>query len=107
MALRRTMSMPPKISLAAGSATKRPKRELPNCCGNFRWTKGPSKLKPSDSCSEDLERLDRMLTALEFRRDKALRCVADYRQILSKQLQQAADRILDNDDVPRLVSRSG
>src|ERR1700682_327148 len=58
-------------------------------------------------CSEDLERLDRMLTALEFRRDKALRCIADYRQILSKQLQQAANRILDNDDVPRLVRGGG
>ena len=46
----------------------------------------------------------RMLTALEFRRDKALRAIADYRQIISKQLQQAADRILDNDEVPRLVA---
>ncbi len=45
-----------------------------------------------------------MVTASEFRRDKALRCIAEYRQILSKQLQQAADRILDNDDVPRLVA---
>jgi hypothetical protein len=59
------------------------------------------------SRAEDLERIDRMLTALEFRRDKALRCVADYRQILSKQLQRATDRILDGDDVPRLASRSG
>jgi hypothetical protein len=48
-----------------------------------------------------------MLTALEFRREKALRCIADYRQILSKQLQQAANRILENDDVPRLIARSG
>ena len=57
--------------------------------------------------AEDLERIDRMLTALEFRRDKALRAIADYRLIPSKQLQQVADRILDNDDVPRLISRSG
>lgn len=55
-------------------------------------------------CADDLERLDRMLTAIEYRRDKALRCIADYRQILSKQLQQAANRILDNDEVPRLVA---
>jgi len=45
-----------------------------------------------------------MLTASEFRRDKALRSIREYRQILSRQLQQAADRILDNDDVPRLVA---
>jgi hypothetical protein len=57
-------------------------------------------------CADDLERLDRMLTALEFRREKALRCIADYRQILSKQLQQAANRILENDEVPRLIAVS-
>lgn len=105
-----TMSVPPKISLAAGSATKRPKRELQNCCGNFRWTKGPSTPEAFKLCSENIERLDRMLTALQFRRDKALRGVVDYRQILSKQLEQAAGRILDHDEVPRVVSvgkRSG
>ena len=55
-------------------------------------------------CSEDVERLDRMLTISEIRREKALRCIVDYRQIFSKQLQQAANRILENDDVPRLVA---
>ena len=55
-------------------------------------------------CSEDLERLDRMLTALEFRRDRALRFIAEYRQILSRQLQRAANRILENDEVPRLIA---
>jgi hypothetical protein len=55
-------------------------------------------------CAEYLERLDRILTGLEFRRDRALRFIAEYRKILSKQLGQAGDRILDNDDVPRLVA---
>jgi hypothetical protein len=55
-------------------------------------------------CAEDLERLDRMLALAEVRREKALRYIADYRQILSKQLQQAANRILDHDEVPRLVA---
>jgi hypothetical protein len=59
------------------------------------------------SCAEDLERLQRMLALAEVRRDRALRCIADYRQSLAKQIKQAADRILDNDDVSRLVSRSG
>jgi hypothetical protein len=51
---------------------------------------------------EDLERLDRMLALAELRRDKTLRCVADYRKILSKQLQRTADQIINNDEVPRL-----
>jgi len=45
-----------------------------------------------------------MLTASEFRRDKALRSIREYRQILSKQLQQAGNRILDNDEPPYLVA---
>jgi hypothetical protein len=53
---------------------------------------------------EGLERLDRILTKSESRRDKALRCIADYRQSLAKQIKQSTDRILDNDDVPRLVA---
>jgi hypothetical protein len=69
----------------------------------FQMDEGAIEAEAFRLCSEDLERLDRMLTALEFRRDKALRCIADYRQILSKQLRQAANRILDN-DVPQLVA---
>jgi hypothetical protein len=55
-------------------------------------------------CGEDVERLDRILAGLELRRDKALRCIADYRQGFSKRLAQAADRILEDDDVPRLIA---
>ena len=42
-------------------------------------------------CAEHVPRLDRMLTALEFRQ-------------ISQVLRQAGDRILDNDEVPRLVT---
>src|SRR6516165_9921100 len=52
--------------------------------------------------SADLELLDRMLTSLESRRDKALGCVAEYRASLAHQLRESADRILDGKDVLRL-----
>jgi len=56
-------------------------------------------------CSEDVERLDRMLALAEARRDKALRSVAELRLVLSKQLKQAAGRVLnEEDEVPRLVA---
>jgi len=55
-------------------------------------------------CSENVERLDQMVALAEVRRNRALRCIADYRQSLAKQIKQATDRILDNDDVPRLVA---
>lgn len=72
----------------------------------FGLDEGAIEAEAFRSCAEDLERLDRMLTASEVRRDKALRLIAEYRQILSKQLRQAADQILDHDDVPRLISIS-
>jgi hypothetical protein len=52
--------------------------------------------------SSDLELLDRMLTSLESRRNKALGCVAEYRTSLAHQLRQSADRIIDRKGVLRL-----
>jgi hypothetical protein len=52
--------------------------------------------------SSELELLDRMLTSLESRRNKALGCVAEYRASLGRQLRESADRIIDGKDVLRL-----
>jgi hypothetical protein len=52
--------------------------------------------------SSDLELLDRMLTSLESRRNKALCCVAEYRASLAHQLRESADRIIDGKGVLRL-----
>src|SRR4029077_21021271 len=52
--------------------------------------------------SSDLELLDRMLTSLETRRNKALCCVAEYRASLAHQLRENADRIIDGKGVLRL-----
>ena len=56
--------------------------------------------------ADDLERLDRMQAVFAVRFEKALRCIAEYRKSFSTELQHAADRILNSDDVPRLVSQS-
>jgi hypothetical protein len=85
---------------------KSAKTKVARLLRNFQMDEGAIDAEAFRLCSEDVERLDRILTGLEFRRDKALGCIANYRQILSKQLRQAGDRILDNDDVPRLVKRS-
>ena len=50
----------------------------------------------------DLELLDRMLSSLESRRDKALGCVAEYRASLAHQLRESADRVIDGKGVLRL-----
>jgi len=52
--------------------------------------------------SADLELLDRMLTSLESRRNKALCCIAEYRASLAHQLRESADRIIDGKEVLRL-----
>jgi hypothetical protein len=52
--------------------------------------------------SADLELLDRMLTSLESRRDKALGCVTQYRASLAHQLRESSDRIIDGKGVLRL-----
>src|SRR5262245_3695913 len=52
--------------------------------------------------SSDLELLDRMLTSLESRRDKALGCVAEYRVSLGQQLRESEERVIDGKAVLRL-----
>jgi hypothetical protein len=44
--------------------------------------------------SSTLEQLERMLASLEARRNKALRCIDDYR--LAQQLRESSDRIIDD-----------
>ena len=73
----------------------------------FQMDEGAIEAEAFRSRAEDLERLERILTALEFRRDKALRSIREYRQILSKQLQQAGNRILDNDEEPPYLVAMG
>src|SRR5262245_44814593 len=52
--------------------------------------------------SANLELLDRMLSSLESRRNKALGCSAEYRVSLAQQLRESADRIIDGKDILRL-----
>jgi hypothetical protein len=52
--------------------------------------------------SAHLELLDRMLSSLESRRDKALYCVAQYRASLAHQLRDSADRVIARKDVLQL-----
>ena len=46
--------------------------------------------------ASDLERLDRLLSSLETRRDKALQCIAEYRGGLAKKLRESGDRMIEN-----------
>jgi hypothetical protein len=56
--------------------------------------------------SSELEILDRRLTSLEWRRTKALRCIADYRDSLALRLRESADRMIEDKDVLGLEDSS-
>ena len=46
-------------------------------------------------CLPDLEVLDKMLSTLEARLNKTLRCIAEYRESLARQLRESVDRITE------------
>jgi hypothetical protein len=49
--------------------------------------------------ASNLEQLDRMLTSLESRRNRALRGIAEYRHSLARELKESSDRIIDGETV--------
>lgn len=55
--------------------------------------------------STDLELIDRMMSAYESRRNKALRNIEDYRVGFAQQVRDSSDRVLKKTKVPALVSR--
>jgi len=47
--------------------------------------------------AEDLEVLDKLESSTESRRNKARRCIAEYRSNLAEQLEQASDHIIEGE----------
>jgi hypothetical protein len=56
--------------------------------------------------ASDLEALDRMLSAYESRRNKALRGIEDYRVGFAKTVRESSDRALQQDRVPKIGHRA-
>ena len=56
--------------------------------------------------SSALELLNRMLASLEARRDRALRCIGEYRDGWGRQLRELSDRMIEGQNVPELVHAS-
>jgi hypothetical protein len=78
------------------------KKEVSEILSRFDLDESAIEAEAVRRSSSDLEVLDRMLTSLESRRDKALGCVAQYRASLAHQLRESADRIIDGKGVLRL-----
>jgi hypothetical protein len=78
------------------------KKQVSEILARFDLDESAIEAEAIRSSSSDLELLDRMLTSLESRRNKALGCVAEYRASLGQQLRESADRIIDGKGVLRL-----
>jgi hypothetical protein len=78
------------------------KKQVSEILSGFDLDESAIEAEAIRSSSSDLELLDRMLTSLESRRNKALGCVAEYRASLGHQLRESADRIIDGKGVLRL-----
>jgi hypothetical protein len=85
---------------------KEAKKQVSEILGQFNLDESTIEAEAIRRSSSDLELLDKMLTSLESRRDKALGCVAEYRTSLAHQLRKSAERIIDSQDVPRLEHES-
>ena len=81
---------------------KEVKKRVSDILNRFQLDESAIEAEAVRRSSSDLELLDRMLTSLESRRNKALGCVAEYRASLAHQLRESADRIIDGKDVLRL-----
>ena len=75
------------------------KKQVSEILSQFELDESAIEAEAIRKSSSDLELLDRMLTSLESRRNKALGCVAEYRASLAQQLRDSADRIIDGKDV--------
>jgi hypothetical protein len=78
------------------------KKQVSEILARFDLDESAIEAEAIRSSSSDLELLDRMLTSLESRRNKALGCVAEYRVSLGQQLRESADRVIDGEGVLRL-----
>jgi hypothetical protein len=78
------------------------KKQVSEILSGFELDESAIEAEAIRRSSSDLELLDKMLTSLESRRDKALRCVAEYRASLAHRRRESADRIIDGKGVLRL-----
>jgi hypothetical protein len=73
---------------------------------SFRLDESAIEAQAIRHCLSELEVLDRILTSLESRRNKALGFVTAYRESLARRLRESSDRPLQKKPVLQLTSLS-
>jgi len=89
-------------------SSKSAKQEVSSILRRSQQDESAIEAKAIRASSTDLDWLERMLTALEARRDKSLRRIAEYRESFANRVQASADRIIDAEptQLPRLEAGS-
>ena len=82
---------------------QRTKKEVLKILRRFDLDKSAIEAEAIRQSWSDLELVDKMQASLRLRFDRTLHNVADYRDSLAKRMRQSSERILDNDEVPRLA----
>ena len=82
------------------------KKEVSELLAQYHLDESAIEAEAIRSRSEELEVLDRMLTSLESRRNRALRCIADYQDRFARQVREASDRVIEGKAVVQLENRS-
>ena len=75
------------------------KKQVSELLAQFQLDEFSIEAEAIRSVGDNLEQLDRLLASLESRRNKALRCVAEYRGGLARQLRESSDRIIEGNKV--------
>ena len=82
------------------------KKEVLELLAHYHLEESAIEAEAIRSRSSELEVLDRMLTSLEFRRNKALRCIADYQDRLAQQVREVSDPVIEGTALVQLENRS-
>lgn len=73
------------------------KREVSRLLHEFQLDESTIAAEAIRHSADDLEALERLLLSLEARRNKALRCVAEYRGSLAAKLRESSERLIDGE----------
>jgi hypothetical protein len=79
--------------------SQKAKTQVAKLLRQFRLDESAIEAEAFRLMSSDIDRLDRMLTLAEVRRDKALHCIAEVGDGLARRHRQSSERILEVEDV--------
>jgi hypothetical protein len=80
---------------SAWSSDPAAKRQVSELLKDFQLDESAIEAEVIRTSAADLELIDRLLASSESRRNRAFRCLADYRGGWGRQLRESSDRIID------------